>query len=234
MIKAKNLYKSIGSSEILKDINLELKKGEINVLFGPSGSGKTTLCRNLSLLDNPDKGEVEILDHKYSFPQTKKFTKLPYPKISFVYQQLFLWPHLTNEENILLALGKEDNTENKDFKELVDFLEIKDILKRYPNEASIGQKQRVAIARALILNPEFIFFDEITSALDILQTKKIAQLIQQLKAKGMGVLLITHNLDQFKLIADKFIFLHNGTIVENGSFDIFTNPTTKELKTFLQ
>ena len=105
MIKAKNLFKSIGNSAILKDINLELNKGEINVLFGPSGSGKTTLCRNLSLLDSPDKGEIEILDQKYSFPKATKFDKLPYPKISFVYQQLFLWPHLTNEQNILLAIG---------------------------------------------------------------------------------------------------------------------------------
>lgn len=232
MIKAKNLYKSIGSSEILKDINLELNKGEINVLFGPSGSGKTTLCRNLSLLDKPDKGEVEILDQKYSFPQTKKFDVLPYPKISFVYQQLFLWPHLTNEQNILLALGKDGNTENQDFKELVDFVEIKDILKRYPNEASIGQKQRVAIARALILKPKFIFFDEITSALDIVQTKKIISLIETLKNKGVGVLIVTHNLELFKKVADNMIFLSKGEVVEKGS-DIIQNPKSQELKTFL-
>jgi ABC-type polar amino acid transport system ATPase subunit len=233
MIKAKNLFKSIGNSAILKDINLELNKGEINVLFGPSGSGKTTLCRNLSLLDSPDKGEIEILDQKYSFPKATKFDKLPYPKISFVYQQLFLWPHLTNEQNILLALGKKGIPENIEFKELVDFLEIKDILKRYPNEASIGQKQRVAIARALILNPEFIFFDEITSALDIVQTKKIAELIQKLKSKNIGVLLITHNLELFKKIADKLIFLKEGQIMEIGDSNLLETPKTKELITFL-
>lgn len=236
MIIARNLYKSIGSLEILKGINLELNKGEINVLFGPSGSGKTTLCRNLSLLDSPNKGEVEILDQKYIFPQAKaiKFDKLPYPNISFVYQQLFLWPHLTNEQNILLALGKSGTSQNKEYKELVDFLEIKDVLKRYPNEASIGQKQRVAIARALILNPEFIFFDEITSALDIVQTKKIAELIQELKSKKIGILLITHNLELFKNIADNFIFLYNGKIEDKGTKTIFTNPTSVELIKFLK
>ena len=234
MIKAKNIYKSIGNSEILKDINLELNKGEINVLFGPSGSGKTTLCRNLSLLDYPDKGEIEIFNIKYLFPHKEKFDMLPYPKISFVYQQLFLWPHLTNQQNILLALGKNANSDNAEFKELVDFLEIKEILKRYPNEASIGQKQRVAIARALILNPDFIFFDEITSALDIVQTKKIAELIQRLKIKKIGILLVTHNLEFFKTVADRFIFLQKGSIIEIGNQTMFLHPTTNELKIFLQ
>ena len=159
---------------------------------------------------------------------------LPYPKISFVYQQLFLWPHLTNEQNILLALGKSTDNQNPQYKELVHFLEIQDILKRYPNEASIGQKQRVAIARALIQNPEFIFFDEITSALDIVQTKKIAELIQTLKRKNIGVLLITHNLEQFKPVADNFIFLSNGKIEERGTKSIFTNPNSVELTKFLR
>ena len=180
------------------------------------------------MLDYPDKGEIEIFNTKYSFPQKGKFDSLPYPKISFVYQQLFLWPHLTNEQNILLALGKSADNQNPQYKELINFLEIQDILKRYPNEASIGQKQRVAIARALILNPEFIFFDEITSALDIVQTKKIAELIQTLKGKNIGVLLITHNLEQFKPVADNFIFLSNGKIEEQGICDeIYNNPKTE-------
>jgi len=173
MIRANNIYKQIGNATILKNISLEINKGEVSVLFGPSGSGKTSLCRNLALLDYPDKGEINILGNAYSFPANGKFKNLPYPKIGFVYQQLFLWPHLTNKQNILLALGKNAESRQEQFEELVELLEIKEIIERYPNEVSIGQKQRVAIARALILNPDFIFLDEITSALDIVQTKKI-------------------------------------------------------------
>lgn len=233
MIKAKNIYKQIGNTPILKNINLELNKGEVNVLFGPSGSGKTSLCRNLALLDYPDKGEIEILGNAHSFPTKEKIKNLPYPKIGFVYQQLFLWPHLTNKENILLALGNDIENRKEQFEELIELLEIREIIERYPNEASIGQKQRVAIARALILNPDFIFLDEITSALDIVQTKKIIALIETLKNKKVGTLIITHNLEMFEKIADKMIFINRGRIVEIGTNEILKNPKSKDLKQFI-
>jgi len=233
MIKAKNIHKNIGNRAILKDISLELSKCEVTVLFGPSGSGKTTLCRNLSLLDYPDKGEIEIFGSTYTFPAKKKFKSLPYPQIGFVYQQLFLWPHLTNKQNILFALGNKIENQKEQFDELVEFLEIEDIIARYPNEVSIGQKQRIAIARTLILNPDFIFFDEITSALDIVQTKKIIALIENLKKQGVGSLIVTHNLEAFKKVADNMMFLSEGEIVEKGN-DIFENPKSQELIKFLK
>lgn len=232
MIKANNIYKHIGNTPILKNISLELNKGEVSVLFGPSGSGKTSLCRNLSLLDYPDKGEIEISENKYSFPAKENFKNLPYPKIGFVYQQLFLWPHLSNKQNILLALGKNADSSQKQFKELIELLEIKEIIDRFPNEVSIGQKQRVAIARALILNPDFIFLDEITSALDIVQTKKIIALIETLKSKGVGVLIVTHNLEMFRKVADNMIFLSKGEVIEVGE-NIMQSPKSQELKNFL-
>jgi len=232
MIRANNIYKQIGNATILKNISLEINKGEVSVLFGPSGSGKTSLCRNLALLDYPDKGEINILGNAYSFPANGKFKNLPYPKIGFVYQQLFLWPHLTNKQNILLALGKNAESRQEQFEELVELLEIKEIIERYPNEVSIGQKQRVAIARALILNPDFIFLDEITSALDIVQTKKIISLVETLRNKGVGVLIVTHNLEMFRKVADDMIFLNKGEVMEKGN-DIFQNPKSKELKNFL-
>lgn len=234
MIIAKNIYKQIGNTPILKNINLELNKGEVNVLFGPSGSGKTSLCRNLALLDYPDKGEIEILGNTYSFPTKEKIKNLPYPKIGFVYQQLFLWPHLTNKENILLALGNDIENRKEQFEELIELLEIIEIIERYPNEASIGQKQRVAIARALILNPDFIFLDEITSALDIVQTKKIITLIETLKNKRVGTLIITHNLEMFEQIADKMIFINRGEIVETGTNEILKSPKSTELQNFIK
>lgn len=233
MIRAKNIYRTIGNVTILKDISLELRKGEVTVLFGPSGCGKTTLCRNLSLLDYPNKGEIEIFGSTYSFPAKKKFENLPYPQIGFVYQQLFLWPHLTNKQNILFALENKNENRQKQFDELIEQLEIIDIIERYPNEVSIGQKQRVAIARTLILNPDFVFLDEITSALDIVQTKKIIALIEKLKNKGVGTLIVTHNLEMFKKVADNMIFLSGGEVIEKGD-DIFQNPKSQELINFLK
>src|SRR3972149_7681243 len=124
MIRAENISKSYGKVLVLNKISLELKKSEISVLFGPSGCGKTTLCRNLALLDYPDEGEIKIFDTNYSFPTRKKYNHLPYPKVNFVYQQLFLWPHLTNKENILLAVK---NPTNEDFERLNYYSDFFDI-----------------------------------------------------------------------------------------------------------
>jgi ABC-type methionine transport system ATPase subunit len=133
----------------------------------------------------------------------------------------------------VFALENKNENRQKQFDELIELLEIKDIIERYPNEVSIGQRQRVAIARTLILNPDFVFLDEITSALDIVQTKKIIALIKNLKNKGVGILIVTHNLEMFKKVADNMIFLSGGEVVEKGN-DIFKNPKTKELINFLK
>jgi ABC-type methionine transport system ATPase subunit len=133
----------------------------------------------------------------------------------------------------VFALENKNENRQKQFDELIELLEIKDIIERYPNEVSIGQRQRVAIARTLILNPDFVFLDEITSALDIVQTKKIIALIENLKNKGVGILIVTHNLEMFKKVADNMIFLSGGEVVEKGK-DIFQNPKSKELINFLK
>jgi ABC-type polar amino acid transport system ATPase subunit len=230
MISAKNISRQIDKHLILDDISLTLLKGELNVVFGPSGSGKTSLCRCLSLLDIPNIGEIEIFDKLYKFPSKSKLKTSHFPRINFVYQQLFLWPHLTNKQNITIAVKEKDN---ELFKETIELLEIEDILDRFPNEISLGQKQRVAIARALVLNPEFIFFDEITSALDIVQIKNIVKFIVKLKQKGIGILLVTHNIEYFQKIADKMIFMEKGKIIEMGTPKIITKPASKELINFL-
>lgn len=233
MIKANYLQRTINNHNILTDVSLEIPTSSITILFGPSGSGKTTLCRCLSLLDKPDKGELEILGEKYSFPNHTTIKKLPYPQIGFVYQQLFLWPHLTNKQNILLSFGKQAFKKENLFNELTTLLEIDKIVDRFPNEISLGQKQRVAIARTLILEPEFIFLDEITSALDLVQTKKIGNLLLALKEKGIGILLITHNVEFFKKIATDFIFLQDGKIIESGDISFLNSPVNIKLKNFL-
>lgn len=222
----------MGGRNILNGVSFELQRGEASVLFGPSGGGKTTLCRNLTLLEYPDSGSIEIDDTQYSFPNNEK-TLPPFNKVNMVFQQLFLWPHLTNEENIKLAVGDLNSKKKEKLDYLVSLLDIKNILKQYPNQSSVGQKQRVAIARVLVLEPEFIFFDEITSALDIVQTNNIIQLLKQLKSENIGMLIITHNLHFIERIADNILFMANGAIIENSSVDALKNPQSKQLKQFL-
>lgn len=233
MIIAKDIVKSYNGKSILNGISLELKQGEISVLFGPSGCGKTTLCRNLTLLEYPNSGSIKVDDQVYEFPTKNNFTVMPYPKINMVFQQLFLWPHLTNEENIKLAVDDFTKEKEERFKYLTDLLQIDNILKQYPNESSLGQKQRVAIARVLILDPKFIFFDEMTSALDIVQTNIIVKLLIKLKSEGIGILIITHNINFMERVADNLLFMYDGEIVEIGGVNIIKEPKTKLLKQFL-
>jgi ABC-type polar amino acid transport system ATPase subunit len=237
MITAVNINKSFGKYHVLKDISIELNPGEITILCGPSGCGKTTFLRNLSLLDYPDSGELKIFGQEYRFPLKKNdILVFPYPELTVVFQQLFLWPHLTNKENIKIAL----DTKRNDYRErlrsllnLIDKMGMNSYIDKFPNECSLGQKQRIAIARALVLNPKFIMFDEITASLDILQTNHIIEMILQLRDKKMGFLYITHNIDLAKKIGDNLIFMQDGKIIETGRIDILLKPKSKELKQFL-
>lgn len=140
---------------------------------------------------------------------------------------------LTNLENIVLAIEKMTPTHKKNLEFYAKFFDISDILKQYPNQSSLGQQQRVAITRSLILNPEFLFLDEITSALDIVQTMKIIELIKILKNKNIGILMVTHNLDILREVADKVIFMDKGKIIEEGTKDILKSPNSNILKGFL-
>ena len=204
MIQGINISKSFGNKQVLDKVNIEIEQGKAVVIMGPSGSGKTTLLRSLALLDEPDSGTVVIDDIKFVFPNNKDLKK-PYPKVTVVYQQLFLWPHLTNRENIILAV--ENTNYVKKLDGLIDYLGITKFIDNYPNQSSVGQKQRVAIARALILNPEYIFFDEITSALDTKQVEAIIKIINNLKNKNIGIFFITHHNHVAEKIGDKIIHL---------------------------
>ncbi len=237
MIKAININKYYGNLKALNNVSIELNPGEITILFGPSGCGKTTLLRNLSLLDLPESGELEIFNRKYKFPlKPNDKTISPFPKLTVVFQQLFLWPNLTNRENIMLAFSKKQTDYSKKqeyLNYLIKEMEMSSYIDKFPNESSLGQKQRVAIARALILNPDFIFFDEITASLDILQITHIIKMIMKLRNDKMGFLFITHNIEIAKKIGDKLVFMQEGKIIETGSRSILSNPQTTELKYFL-
>lgn len=240
MLIAKNIYKSFDDLEVLKKVDMEIAPGTITCLIGPSGTGKTTLLRALALLDYPDRGSITIDDHDYHFPlkkdedgQKEKISP-PWPKLTAVFQSLFLWPHLTLRENIMLpARNHNPDKAEKDLEALTHLFEMEKFIDSYPNQASIGQRQRVALARALILNPKYILMDEITSALDIEQTAKILTKLTHLRERGIGVFLITHQIGFARRAADQLVFMADGAIVETGPPGILDKPGTIRLKDFV-
>ncbi|MFY9287782.1 MAG: ATP-binding cassette domain-containing protein [Alphaproteobacteria bacterium] len=235
MLEARNLSFSYGSKPILKNVSLKVMPGGITVLIGPSGTGKTTLLRCLALLEHAQSGEIQVDDQIFSYPwsQDKSFNP-PWPKLTTVFQQLFLWPHLTLKENILLPVKRrKDSNIQPELEALIEAFDMKDFINNYPNEASLGQRQRVALARALMLDPRYLLLDEITSALDVEQIAKILTYLKGLHGKNIGIFIITHLLGFARHAADEVVFMANGEVAEHGGPDILRNPKTERLGQFL-
>lgn len=236
MLIAERLGKSYDAGPVLRDISLTLSPGRITCLVGPSGSGKTTLLKCLSMVEPASSGTISLDGRTYSFPlqagQAEPEPR-PWPALTAVFQSLFLWPHLTLRENILLP-GRQANPEaERDLSGLAALFEMEEFLDRYPNEVSGGQKQRAALARALLLNPRYILLDEITSALDVEQSARILTKLTHLRERGIGVLLITHHLQFARRVADHILFLAGGAVVEEGSPSILDAPATPRLRDFV-
>jgi len=237
MIKCNNISKRSVKSEVLKNLSLEIAEAEITVLIGPSGSGKTTLLKVLSLINNPDKGTITIDEEIYQFPRKeairKQFEYNGKQQIGIVFQNLDLIPHWTNRENVLKPIQRFPIDIEK-FTELFSILKLEKFIDKYPHQCSRGEQQRIAIVRALMLNPTYIFLDEITSALDPELIAAIYKYLLNLKKKGVSIFIVTHFLLFAQNVADKIIFLQNGEIVEQGSKEIMMNPKTNQLKSFLE
>lgn len=235
-ITVKHLEKSFGDLEVLKDISIGIKEGEVVCMIGPSGSGKSTFLRCLNRLEKITAGEVIVDGHPVSDPNTN-INKVR-ENIGMVFQHFNLFPHLSVRQNITLAptqlkiLGKEEA--DRKAVELLRRVGLEDKADAYPGQLSGGQKQRVAIARSLAMNPDIMLFDEPTSALDPEMVGEVLEVMKQLAADGMTMVVVTHEMGFAKEVADRVIFMDDGYIVEEGTpEEVFGNPKEARTKSFL-
>jgi ABC-type polar amino acid transport system ATPase subunit len=235
MLKAEGLVKSHGTRRTLDGIDIAVEPGRITGLIGPSGGGKTTLLRALLMLNPPDEGAISVDGHEYRFPLAEdQVLTPPWPRVTAVFQQLFLWPHLTLRRNILLPLECAGRTDGEAvLAPLAERFGMHEFLDRYPNQVSGGQQQRAALARALALKPAYLLLDEITSALDVEQTGLLLAHLAELREAGIGILLITHHIGFLSRAADRVAFIDSGRMVETGGPEMLQNPTTERVRRFL-
>ena len=230
-ISFRNVVKKYGENEVLKDITFDIEKGEFVTLLGASGCGKSTLLRCMAGLEEVTSGEI-IMD-------CRNITNLPANKrnVGMVFQQYSLFPNMTAEQNVAFGLQmmKVNKTEIKRrVGEVMELVELTGKEKEYPCSLSGGQQQRVAIARALALSPELIFMDEPTSALDPELVEEVLDTIKLIAQEGNTLLLVSHEMNFVRNVANKVIFLENGHIVESGTTEqIFENPQNPRTCEFL-
>lgn len=243
MLNVKNLTKKFGNTEVLKGISFSLEKGEVLAVIGSSGGGKTTLLRCLNFLETADSGTISvnseiIFDGDSVKKQSDEEIRKNRLHFGLVFQQFNLFPQYNVLKNITLAptllkLGTNDEIE-KSAVGLVKKVGLEDKMQNYPCELSGGQQQRVAIARALALDPDILCFDEPTSALDPELTGEVLKVIKGLKDNNSTMIVVTHEMEFARNVADKVIFMADGVIEEMGTPEqIFKNPKSEKTKNFL-
>ena len=253
-----NITKSFGETQVLKGVSFEMEKGEVVAMIGSSGNGKTTLLRCLNFLEVPDGGSIEV-DGKRVFPAENGKKKVGKNRLLFgmVFQSFNLFPQYTALENVTLAMNVQSEADLKEAgvrfferkkrmralrlqneeraKEILARVGLQDKVANYPCQLSGGQCQRVAIARALALSPSILCFDEPTSALDPELTGEVLKVIKDLRAEGRTMIIVTHEMEFARNVADKIIFLSDGEIAEMGTpKQIFEAPQNEKTKAFLR
>jgi polar amino acid transport system ATP-binding protein len=236
MITVNRLSKSFGKLEVLKEITTQIKRQEVVCIIGPSGSGKSTFLRCLNLLEIPTSGEIKI-EEENILSKNADINKLR-RKVGMVFQQFNLFPHMTVLDNIKLAPGKLSGKSKEEAeklaRELLRKVGLEEKADAYPRSLSGGQQQRVAIARALAMEPTVMLFDEPTSALDPEMVGEVLQVMKNLAAEGMTMVIVTHEMGFAREVADRVIFMDGGYIVEDRKpQNIFENPQQERTKLFL-
>ncbi|WP_188456097.1 amino acid ABC transporter ATP-binding protein [Virgibacillus oceani] len=236
MIKVKNLIKNFDKNIVLKNIQTTFRQGEVVAIIGPSGSGKSTLLRCLNLLEQPTSGTILVNDEEITASESDKMEIRK--NIGMVFQHFHLFPHMTVLENVTYAPQKVKKVKKAEAesiaKQLIEKVGLSDKMDAYPNRLSGGQKQRVAIARALAMDPAVMLFDEPTSALDPEMVKEVLDVMKDLAQTGMTMIVVTHEMNFAKEVADRILFLDEGKLIEEGEPALFfNNPGTERAKQFL-
>ena len=237
MIRVENVSKQFNKTRALKNVSLEVNKGDIISLIGPSGSGKSTLLRCIHGLEHVDSGKIYMDDEWMSLDDEKKF-RAQRNRMGFVFQHFNLFPNMSVLQNCKLAqvevLNKTDEEAEKTALEYLDKVGLLEKKDAYPNNLSGGQKQRVAIARALCMNPDIMLFDEPTSALDPEMIKEVLEVMKDLGKQGMTMVVVTHEMGFARKVGTRVVFLDQGEIIEeNASEEFFANPQSDRAKDFL-
>lgn len=236
LLEIRHLKKEYGKDPVLRDISLDIHKGEVVVVVGPSGCGKSTLLRCINGLEPIQGGEIlldgqVITDGKTQWSQVRQ-------KIGMVFQSYDLFPHMTVLENVLLGPTKVQSRKKQEAaseaRKLLERVGLQDKADAYPRQLSGGQKQRVAIVRALMMEPEMLLLDEITAALDPEMVREVLDVVLELAKGGMTMIIVTHEMQFARAIADRLIFIDGGEIVESGDPEkFFTQPKTERARRFL-
>ncbi|MGI5970594.1 MAG: amino acid ABC transporter ATP-binding protein [Oscillospiraceae bacterium] len=246
ILKTERLCKSFGPLEVLRDISLEVKKGEVICIIGPSGAGKSTYLRSLNQLEKITSGKIYIKDELFLHREHNKTLykveadkqKAMLLEMGMVFQRFNLFPHMTVLENVILApmLVRQKTREEAtaSAKSIIERVGLSDKLYTYPSKLSGGQQQRVAIARALAMEPEIMLFDEPTSALDPELVGEVLSVMKDLASQGMTMLCVTHEMGFAREVADRVVFMADGMILEEGEpKELFEHPKNEKAISFL-
>ncbi len=236
MIQLKGVKKSYGDLHVLQGIDTEIRRGEVVCVIGPSGSGKSTLLRCINRLEPPDEGEM-YLEGKL-IADSGQALNLVRRHIGMVFQQFNLFPHMNAVDNVSIGprqvLDRPRKESDERARELLKRVGLSEKLEEFPDRLSGGQQQRVAIARALAMDPHVMLFDEVTSALDPELVKEVLDVMRELAEEGMTMIVVTHEMNFAREVADRVIFMDGGVIVEQGApADVLGNPQQERTKRFL-
>jgi len=236
LLEIKHLHKDYGNGPVLKDVSLNVHKGEVVVIIGPSGCGKSTLLRCINGLEQIQSGKI-LLDGEVITENKTKWSEVR-QKIGMVFQSYDLFPHMTVIDNILLGPTKVQGRDKKEAEaeaeRILERIGLLDKKNAFPRQLSGGQKQRVAIVRALIMKPEIMLFDEVTAALDPEMVREVLDVMLELAKSGSTMMIVTHEMQFARAVADRIVFLDGGEILETDTPEkFFTRPKTDRAKRFL-